>query len=51
MLQSYLRRGKKIIMGERGKEESGWEMGGGEEKGNRIRYAREQERRPREPGE
>jgi hypothetical protein len=34
-----LGRKKKIIIGDRGREGSGWKMGVGEEKGNMIRYA------------
>jgi hypothetical protein len=41
-----LRRGKKIIMGSRGRERPEWERGGGRERGSRIRYGVREERSP-----
>ena len=46
-----LRRGNKIITGDRGREEPGWEMGEGGEKGGKIRYGAGTGEKPREPGE
>ena len=42
-----LRRGNKIVMGDRGREGSQWEMRGEEKnQGNRVRYGTRQKRSP-----
>ena len=45
-----LRRGNKIIMGGRGREEPGWKRGGIGEVGRSIRYGGETGEKPRGPG-
>jgi hypothetical protein len=45
-----LRRGNKIIMGGRRREEPGWERGGIGEVGRSIRYGGETGEKPRGPG-